>query len=303
MTTALRLRASVVWCTCIAALLVGLVSPVRGQEGEPHVILVNVLDRDGNQVPGLSAANFRGEYQKQPVTVVSAAPDNAPRRIALAFDISFSQVAENGEEFRTAEELVSILTPQHRVAIFALAEVLQMHSNLTNDQAELHKALGEARTQKLGAATALYDAVLRLSRGLAGRSVGDAIFLFTDGDDTSSTLEANAAVTAIARTGVRVFVARARETQPRGPWYDRATSWIQSVTEATGGDACWLKDSRKLRIASSMMTEAYRLEVALPRTVDQPRNWELEVIGPDRKKLPQVRLVYPHLVVPLLPPN
>ena len=52
-----------------------------------------------------------------------------------------------------------------------------------------------------------------------------------------------------------------------------------------------------------MMAEAYRLEVTFPRIVDEPRKWELEVIGLDRKKLPKVRVVYPHLVAPLLPPN
>jgi hypothetical protein len=52
-----------------------------------------------------------------------------------------------------------------------------------------------------------------------------------------------------------------------------------------------------------MITDAYRLELDFPRAVDKPREWKLEVVGPDGKKLPNCRLVYPHMVSPVVPPK
>jgi len=300
MTTESRLRASVAWLSCVAALLIVPVPAVRGQESERRIILVNVLDQDGNQVSGLNAMNFRGEYQGQPVAVVSAAPDSAPRRIVVAMDTSASQMSRSDGEagFTAAESLVKALTPRHRVAVFSLGNGLRMHSNLTNDPTALQKALGEART-RIGGPTALYDGVLLLSGGFSGRKPGDAICVFTDGEDTVDSRDRKAVVTAVARTGVRVFVVRTPPERPSArehPQFQIATDWTESIAEATGGAASWLGDSHGLRTSSSMMAEAYRLELAFPRRVDEAREWRLEVVGPDGKALPNVRLVYPHLV-------
>jgi hypothetical protein len=305
MTTVSRLRVSVVWMACLAVLPIIPVPLVRGQEGERHVILVNVLDREGNQVLGLSAANFRGEYQGQPVTVVSGALDSAPRRIAVAVDVSASLMsARDGEAgFRAAQDLVTTLAPQHRVAIFTVADGLTMHSNLTNDRTTLQKALRAARDRPSGP-TALYDGVSRLSVGFTGRKLGDAICLFTDGDDTIDRRDPKAVVLAVARTGVRVFVVRASQDRAAGPRSERATAWMLSIADATGGSVSWLGESReRSQRFYSLIAEAYRLEVAFPRTVDEPREWKLEVVGPDGKALPEARLAYPHLVVPLVVPK
>jgi hypothetical protein len=171
MVPVLSLRALLAVSVGVAASLVVPAHQAIAEDGERHVILVNVLDRAGNQIRDLSAANFRGEYQKKPVSVVSAAMDRGPRRIALAVDTSASLMfgADARAAFQEAGALVSTLTPQHQVAIFSVSNVLRMHSNLTNDTATLQRALIDAGAQQPGG-TALYDALLRLSDGFAGRS-------------------------------------------------------------------------------------------------------------------------------------
>ena len=80
-------------------------------------------------------------------------------------------------------------------------------------------------------------------------------------------------------------------------------AWIYFVAEATGGTVVRLEGLQKeLPTLHSMITDAYRLEVEFPRAVDQPK-WKLEVVGPDGKALPKTRLVYPHLIAPLVPPS
>jgi hypothetical protein len=83
MSTAFRRRAVVVCLVGAVGPLIGPAPPVKAQGGERRIILVNVLDKDGNTVPGLTAANFRGEFLGQPVKVISAAVDPTPRRVAL----------------------------------------------------------------------------------------------------------------------------------------------------------------------------------------------------------------------------
>jgi hypothetical protein len=40
-------------------------------------------------------------------------------------------------------------------------------------------------------------------------------------------------------------------------------------------------------------------ELSLDSAVDKPRNWKLETIGSDGKKLKDVEVAYPRLLVPL----
>jgi hypothetical protein len=145
-------------------------------------------------------------------------------------------------------------------------------------------------------------AVLRLSGGFAGRKLGDAICLFTDGEDTVDARDPNAVVTAVAGTGVRIFVVRPHPDRPTARWSETATAFLPSIAEATGGSVGWLGEQReRSHTFYSMMAEAYRLELVFPRVVDEPRKWKLQVVSPDGKSLPKVRLVYPHLIAPLVP--
>jgi hypothetical protein len=137
--------------------------------------------------------------------------------------------------------------------------------------------------------------VLKTSLALAGTGVGNVVCLFSDGIDTTSAVDVKTAMNAVAGTGVRMF--------GFGPSHTLSlTSWMESGAEATGGSFYreeFHGDER--RIFDSMITEGYRLEVDLPRVVDEPRKWKLEVVGPDGKELPRVRLVYPRVVAPPVP--
>ena len=53
-------------------------------------ILVNVLDRDGNAIRDLTKDSFHVKINKQPVVVLGADYDLAPRRIVVLLDMSGS---------------------------------------------------------------------------------------------------------------------------------------------------------------------------------------------------------------------
>jgi hypothetical protein len=299
-TTSANLGVALALLSGAASLIGAAALPVTAQEGERRVVLVNVLDRDGNQVPGLSAANFRGKMRGTPVTILSAALDAEPRRIALVMDTSGSLTGQSGGEaaFAAARDLVSSLTPQHRVAVFSVAAGVKMHSNLTNDRATLRSALGEAHDRP-GGPSALLDGLSRLSGVLADSALGDAICLFTDGEDTASRSDEAEVIATVAGRGVRVFVVRTNKARPQDTAYLIASSWISDVTKATGGSHYALEELQKdgsARSFASMMTAGYRLEVQLPGKANKPGKWKLEVVGADGKELRDARLVYPEVM-------
>jgi hypothetical protein len=280
-----------------AAMVMWTALPVSAQEGERRVILASVIDRDGNQVPGLGTANFRGEFRGRSVTIASATPDKAPRRVAVVVDTSGS---ESGVSvWKAVEELVGSLAPVNSVVILTMAATLQKHSDLTNDKQALQGAIREARAEKAYGPTSVYDGALQASRGFSSTNLGDTVCLVTDAEDTSSRLDSNEVTAAVARRGVRVFVVRtqkARSAISNPGMYQYATDWIIAITKATGGSRYSLEELQKdgmARALATMITEGYRLEVQVPETTDKTGEWKLQAIGADGKKLPNVRFVYP----------
>src|SRR5712691_3586612 len=76
----------------VLTLVFGIPRQSRAEEsGQRRVVAVSVIDRDGNPVSDLTAANFRGKVRGQDVTILSAWFDTtSPRRIAVVVDASRS---------------------------------------------------------------------------------------------------------------------------------------------------------------------------------------------------------------------
>ena len=304
MSTVLGRRVIAVWLAGAAVLLVGPVSPVTAQEGERRAILVNVLDRDGNRVPGLMTANFRGEFRGQPVNVVAAEPDQVPRRVAVLLDRSASQLRVGPLVLKSAEELINALTPHHSMVVGTVAGSVLQRSQLTSDRQTLARALSDVAASEPAGLSYLYGAVLQACQGLHGPGLGDVVCLFSDCDDTVSSVNSTKMLSVAAQTGVRVFAILTPSQRPPSAIEKAATSWIFFLAETTGGSVIRLEDfHRDLPTLCSMISDAYRVEVAFPKVVEEPRKWKLEVVGPDGKKLPKVQLVYPHMVSPVVPPK
>jgi hypothetical protein len=175
---------------------------VTAQEGERHVILVDVIDEAGHNVPGLSAANFRGEYRGQPVRVAAAVADRAARRIAVILDRSESQRQAGSRAVRSAQTLIETLTPYHQLVIGSVADSTRQRSELTNDRVLLEQSLGDIAASEPTGLTALYSAILGACQGLRGKVFGDVVMVFSDGDDTASGFDPDEIVTAATQMGV-----------------------------------------------------------------------------------------------------
>lgn len=293
----------------LVGMVVGLAAlPVQGQtDGDRRVVAVNVLDHDGNHVPGLTANAFRGQFRGEQVRILSAVEDSSSRRIALLVDTSQS-MGDSGRAvslaWSAARQLIGDLTPKHGIALFTVGETLQEHTRFTTDHRALESAMEQAKARRPGGSSSLYDGVARATQSFETPGFGDVLYLVTDGMDTTSQLEDRDAERSAARTGIRVFVVRLPIESRFSVVKSQAESWTLNIAEATGGAVlrvgAWktTEASKRLQAFSSLITDVYRLEVALPRTVDRYRSWTLEVVDATGRKRKDLRVVYPRLLVP-----
>jgi acyl-CoA synthetase (NDP forming) len=90
-------------------LLLWVVSNRPAQEPpcSQRTVLATVIDKPGNPVRGLSAANFRGEFRGHTVQIISATLDTRPRRIVLLVDASGSMTAADSRRKWDAAKMIA----------------------------------------------------------------------------------------------------------------------------------------------------------------------------------------------------
>src|SRR3972149_226841 len=94
----------------VGAALEALAQACPGEGGpRRRTLAVNVLDEQGNQVSGVTAANFRAEFRGPPGKILSAALGTQPRRIVLLLDTSGSMAARVGKWELAAEAAEDLL--------------------------------------------------------------------------------------------------------------------------------------------------------------------------------------------------
>jgi hypothetical protein len=276
--------------------------------GGQHVVVVSVLDARGNPMTGLTAASFRGDLLGQPVTVSSSAEDTAPRRVAVVIDVSASQAGASNRQFAQAEQLIDRLLPRQSIALFTISGTLTKASDFTAEPDTIRKAMRDAYTAGVSGKSSLYDGIVEVVAAFADPRPGDAICLFSDGDDTSSRRSATEAARIAAEKNVRIFLLGDVHEPLKGGVLPAKAAW-RDITDATGGSTAWFDpatqgpdDSARAtsEVAAAIVT-CYRLEVALARPLDRPRDWRLQAIGSDGRPLQHVRLFYPRLLLPSPP--
>ncbi len=317
-----------------------------------RTLAVNVFDERMQSVPGLTAANFRGEFRSQPVQVLSATLDTEPRRIVLLVDVSESMATRVGRwelAVEAAEHLLGTGPADSTIALVTFGEKVEPHTGFDYDSQKARQALKAARpagdsSDPSGTRTALRDAVVEAVELLAPVRSGDAIYLITDGFDTFSRAKDEEVEAALVGSGARLFVAvfpdwavpglfiemrRGTLEMPTVILLPPASLSVPSPGLGESGGAVRLRAlvdaSGGLGMAASArgtaprfdytekqrgwfflqaqllymaMGEFYRLTVELPEEPDRVREWKLEVVGADGKKLKDAYIVYPRKLAP-----
>ncbi len=188
--------------------------PVQNPSNEPaetlkvDVKLVNVYvtvtDAHGGPVAGLKKENFTIQEDGLDQTIAVFNKESAvPLSIALAIDTSLSTRHDLPLEQTSAKRFArTIMRPVDGLSVFGFNEIVSQSSGYTADLHRIDEGIDHVR---LGAATALYDAVYLVSRSLDRQKGRKVIVLITDGGDTVSKIDYKEAVRAAEEAEATVY--------------------------------------------------------------------------------------------------
>ena len=167
-------------------------------------VFVTVTDEHGAPVGGLTKDNFTlqedGHEQKIAVFDKESA---MPLSIALTVDTSLSTRHDLPLEEASAKRFVhAIVRPIDALSVYGFNEVVQQATSFTSDVKRIDEGIDHIR---VGAATALYDAIYLVSRALDRRQGRKVVVLITDGGDTISKVDYKEAVRAAEEAEAIVY--------------------------------------------------------------------------------------------------
>jgi Ca-activated chloride channel family protein len=168
-------------------------------------VFVTVTDAQGAPVGGLKKENFilKEDDQEQKIAVFDR-ESALPLSIALAIDTSLSTRRDLPLEQASAKHFAhAILRPVDALSVYAFSEVVREATRgYTADLKQIDESIDHLR---VGAATALYDAIYLASRTLDHRKGRKVVVLITDGGDTISRVDYKEAVRAAEEAEALVY--------------------------------------------------------------------------------------------------
>src|ERR1700719_5047108 len=191
-------------------------NPARSQgQSEPSTTLrvdvnlvnvfVTVTDAHGAPIAGLAKDNFVLKEDDHEQTIKVFDKESAlPLSIALAIDTSLSTRHDLPLEQASAKRFAhDILRPIDALSVYGFSEVV--HESTPGYTADLKRIDEGIDHIRMGAATALYDAIYLASRALDHRKGRKVIVLITDGGDTASRIDYKQAVRAAEEAEAIVY--------------------------------------------------------------------------------------------------
>jgi Ca-activated chloride channel family protein len=167
-------------------------------------VFVTVTDARGAPIAGLAKDNFALQEDGREQKIAVFGKESAlPLSIALEVDTSLSTRHDLPLEQASAKRFAHmIMRPVDALAVYAFSEAVNLSTPFTSDLKRIDEGIDHVR---LGAATALYDALYLASRALDRRQGRKVIVLITDGGDTISKVDYKAAARAAEEAEALVY--------------------------------------------------------------------------------------------------
>ena len=157
-------------------------------------VFVTVTDEHGSPIGGLTKENFvlKEDNREQKISVFDK-ESALPLSIALTIDTSLSTRHDLPLEQASAKRFAhAILRPVDAISVYDFSEVV--HDDTRGFTADVKRVDESIDHIRVGAATALYDAIYLASHALDRRKGRKVIVLITDGEDTVSKVDYKQAV-------------------------------------------------------------------------------------------------------------
>lgn len=248
-------------------------------------VYVTVTDIHGGPVAGLKKENFtvREDGHEQTISVFDK-ESAVPLSIALAIDTSLSTRHDLPLEQASAKRFARvIMRPVDALSVFGFSETVLQSTSYTSDLKRIDDGIDHIR---LGAATALFDAVYLASRSLDRRQGRKVLVLITDGGDTVSKVDYKEAVRAAEEAECTVYsiiVVPIESSAGRETGGEHA---LIQLSEDTGGKYYYATSMAQLddafrQISDELRTQYLLAYYASERTSNsQFRRIQVNVSGP-----------------------
>lgn len=226
-------------------------------------VYVTVTDQHGSPVGGLTKENFLLKEDDRDQTIKVFGRESAlPLSIALAIDASLSTRHDLPLEQASAKRFAhEIIRPIDALSVYAFSEVVKEATpGYTSDLKRIDESIDHIR---VGAATALYDAIYLASRALDSRKGRKVIVLITDGGDTVSRVDYKEAVRAAEEAEALVYsiiVVPIESSAGRETGGEHA---LIQLSEDTGGKYYYATSVSQLDEAFKKISEELRTQYLL----------------------------------------
>jgi Ca-activated chloride channel family protein len=248
-------------------------------------VYVTVTDPRGAPVGGLKKENFALEEDGRAQTISVFDKESAlPLSIALAIDTSLSTRHDLPLEQASAKRFArTILRPIDALSVFGFNESVLQSTSYTSDIKRIDEGIDHIR---LGAATALFDAIYLTSRSLDRRQGRKVIVLITDGGDTISRTDYKGALRAAEQAeGIvySIIVVPIENSAGRETGGEHA---LIQISEDTGGKYYYATSMAQLDDAFRQISDELRTQYLLAYYPSQRlsnssfRRIQVKVAGP-----------------------
>lgn len=276
------------------------VTPPAPQQDDPAITLkvdvklvnvfVSVQDQNGAPVSSLKKEDFElledGNSQK---IAVFDRESELPLSIVIAVDASLSTKKELKLELESARRFAhSILRPIDALSLYQFSEVVDEVVPFTSDLRRIDRGIDRVR---VGAATALYDALYLGAEALERRQGRKVMVVITDGGDTISSVNYHEAVRAAQQAEAIVYsiiVVPVLADAGRDVGGEHA---LTELSRETGGKHYYATSMDMLDRAFRQISDELRTQYLLAyypsrRLADSDfRRIEVKVVAPEKDKL------------------
>lgn len=166
-----------------------------------------VTDAEGRAVTGLRLEDFELLVDGAPRPLAELSRAETPANIVLLFDNSYSlNATREFQKAAAARFLRTVLRPVDRAAVYSISTAPELIRGLTGDAGALARTV--ENFPKPRGATALFDAIAEAAAYVGSEPGRNVFVVVSDGTDTVSELDFDAALSAVLRNHVQVYVLR-----------------------------------------------------------------------------------------------
>jgi len=306
----------------ILLLLVALsVAPCHAEDPGclTRTIPVSSFNADRNSPQELLAGDLKGTYEKKQVLVKSVELESTPPRVVLLIDTSTSMAGRIGATVDVAEGVLSRMPDLAPVglAFFSVTTLPVVMPTLDRKSLIFQLEALRKSPESFRSDTALWSALIRVSKMFETPRAGGAIYLISDaGEDKSLESQVDVQM-ALTRAGIRLFglIFETSGFRNRTKAELEGPGQFQKLVDATGGVSIFTLEAAspfpkrapfldrdghatELSLSVSQQLEQlltfYRVEITLPKAVDNPSRLKMRYSGQWRS----VTITYPQFLSP-----